>query len=103
MTSILRGIHWKFVLCYIDDILIFLPTFEVHLNHLKVFAILRQANLRLQTSKCHFALQQLKFLGHMITREGVEVDLAQTDSIRHNPTPTTQEQVRSFLGMANYY
>lgn len=104
MTSVLRGIHWKFVLCYIDDILIFSPTFEVHLKHLQeVFARLRQANLKLQPSKCHFALQQLKFLGHIITREGVEVDPAKTDSIRQYPTPTTQKQVRSFLGRANYY
>lgn len=66
-----------------DDILIFSPTFEVHLKHLQeVFARLKQANLKLQPSKCHFALQQLKFLGHIITREGVEVDPAKTDSIR---------------------
>lgn len=86
MTSVLCGIHWKFVLCYIDDILIFSPTFEVHLKHLQeVFARLKHANLKLQPSKCHFALQQLKFLGHIITREGVEVDPAKTvllDSIQ---------------------
>lgn len=50
-----------------------------------------------------FCLQQLKFLGHIITREGVEVGAAKTDSIRQYPTPTTQKQVRIFLGMANYY
>lgn len=56
MNSVLHGIHWKFVLCYIDDILIFSPTLEVHLQHLQeVFARLRQANLKRQPSKCHFA------------------------------------------------
>lgn len=45
----------------------------------------------------------IKFLGHIITSEGVEVDPAKTDSIRQYPTPTTQKQIRSFLGMVNYY
>ena len=99
MTIVLRGIHWKFVLCYIDDILIFSPFFEVHLQHLQeVFVRLSQANLKLHPSKCHFEMKELKFLGHIITRKGVEVDSTKTDIISQYPTPSTPKQVRRYLG-----
>ena len=70
ITNVLRDINWKYVLCYIDDILIFSKTFEEHLEHIEeVLSRLRQANLKLHPSKCHFALKELKFLGHIITRQ----------------------------------
>lgn len=104
MSSVLRDLNWKSVLVYVDDILIFSHTFEDHLMHLKqVFSKLREANLTLQPSKCHFALKQLKFLGHIISRRGVEVDPDKTQAMSDFPRPKSQKQVRSFLGMANYY
>lgn len=64
---------------------------------------MNDANLRLHPSKCHFAVKQLKFLGHIISRDGVEVDPEKTKAVSEFPTPKTQTQVRSFLGMANFY
>ncbi|VDI10852.1 Hypothetical predicted protein [Mytilus galloprovincialis] len=104
MSHVLRGLNWKFVLVYVDDILIFSQTFEDHLNHLsQVFDRLRHANLKLHPSKCHFAVKEIMFLGHIISREGVKVDPAKTSAVSKFPTPQTQKQLRSFLGMANYY
>ena len=104
MTNVLRDINWRFVLCYIDDILIFSPTFELHLQHIEeVLDRLQEANLKLHPSKCHFAVKQLKFLGHVISRRGVEVDPDKTEALKNFPAPRNQKEVRRFIGMANYY
>ena len=104
MSSVLRDMNWKSVLVYVDDILIFSHSFQEHLAHLEqVFDRLREANLKLHPSKCHFAVKQLNFLGHIISRNGVEVDPEKTKAMSEFPTPKSQTQVRRFLGMANYY
>ena len=104
MSNVLRGLDWKSVLVYVDDILIFSRTFEEHLLHLgQVLDRLREANLTLHPSKCHFALKKLKFLGHILSQNGVQVDPDKTRAMSEFPVPQTQKQVRSFLGMANYY
>ena len=63
MAQVLRGVHWRFVLCYVDDILVFSENFEKHLVHLKqVFQCLQKANLILKPSKCKFAVKEVKYL-----------------------------------------
>lgn len=104
MANVLRDLNWKSVSVYVDDILIFSNSFEQHLKHLEqVFKRLKEANLKLQPTKCHFAVKKLKFLGHIISKNGIEVDPEKTKAMSEFPTPKTQKQVRSFLGMANYY
>ena len=104
MSHVLRGLNWKFVLVYVDDILIFSRNFEDHLSHLsQVFERLHHAKLKLHPDKCKFAVKDIKFLGHIISREGVKVDPSKTKSVSEFPTPKNVKQVRSFLGMANYY
>ncbi|CAC5362552.1 unnamed protein product [Mytilus coruscus] len=64
MAQVLRGINWKFVLCYVDDILVFSENFETHLDHLQqLFNCLSKANLTLKPSKCSFAVTEVKYLG----------------------------------------
>ena len=58
---------------------------------------------KLVSLKCHFAVKQLKFLGHIISKNGVEVDPQKTQIVSEFPAPKKQKHVRSFLGMANYY
>lgn len=71
MSNVLRGLNWKSVLVYVDDILIFSRSFDEHLQHLaQVFDRLKNANLKLQPTKCHFAVKEVKFLGHVIYRKG---------------------------------
>ena len=104
MSGVLRELSFKSVLVYIDDVLIYSRDFDSHLKDLSlVFQKLRQAGLTLEPSKCHFTVKQLKFLGHVISKNGVEVDPEKTRIVSEFPVPRKQKQVRSFLGMANYY
>ncbi|VDH89519.1 protein SFI1 [Mytilus galloprovincialis] len=74
MSDVLRGLNWKFVLVYVDDILVFSKNFQDHLNHLsQVFERLKHANLKLHPDKCHFAMKEIKFLGHYISQDGVKL------------------------------
>ena len=96
--------NFKSLLVYIDDVLIFSPDFSTRLRDLNhVFRKLREAGSTLKPSKCHFAVKQLKFLGHIISRHGVEVDPEKTRIVSEYPVPKKQKEVRCFLGMANYY
>ena len=104
MGQVLRELNWKHVLCYIDDILVFSSNFQEHLVHLDiVFQKLREAGLTLKSEKCHFAVEKVLYLGHIITTDGVKVDASKTDAVRNYARPKTQKDVRSFLGLCNYY
>ena len=104
IASVLRGLNWRYVLVYIDGILLFKNAFSVHLVHLdQVFNRLREATLKLQPTKCHFAVKQLKFLGNIISRKGIEVDPEKTKAVSEFPRPKRRKKLRSFLGMANFY
>ena len=104
IAQVLRNLNWKFVLCYVDDILVFSSNFETHLEHLRqVFECLSKANLTLKPSKCKFAVKQVKYLGHIISEDGIKVDPDKTMAVSSFPVPKTVKEVRSFLGMCNYY
>lgn len=104
MSKILRKLLWKIVLIYIDDLILYSQTFEEHLEHLNlVFAQLRQAKLTLKPSKCNFATDQVHYLGHVLSSGGVQVDKAKVEAIKSFPVPKSQKQVRSFLGLTNFY
>lgn len=104
MTKVLKELNWKIALIYIDDILVFSNGFQNHKKHLQlVFDKLKQANLTLQPAKCHFAAQQVKYLGHVISANGIQVDTKKTSAVSEYPTPKTIKQLRSFLGMCAYY
>ena len=104
LNEVLRGINYKYALVYIDDCLIFSQTFEEHLHHLsEVFKRFRKANLRLKPSKCMFAAKEVKFLGHIFTQDGLSVDPGKVTAVTEYPCPKNQTDVRSFIGLANYY
>ena len=104
MSIVLQGLNWKFVLCYIDDILVFSRDVDTHIKHLsEVFARLRKANLTLKPSKCSFAVNRVNFLGHILTQDGVETDPSNIDKVKNFPVPRTQKEVRAFLGLCNFY
>ena len=104
MAKVLKELNFKIALVYIDDILIFSKSFEEHLHHLHlVFSNLRQAKLKLNPGKCNFATGTVKYLGHIISKDGIRVNPENTNKVRNFPTPRNVKEVRSFLGMANYY
>ncbi len=104
MGEVLRGLTFKYALVYVDDILVYSPNFAEHLSHLQdVFDRLRKAGLKLKPEKCQFAASRVPYLGHYITRSGVEMDEAKLKVVKSFPVPKSQKQVRSFIGLCNYY
>jgi hypothetical protein len=92
------------VFVYLDDIIVVSSSFDAHLRHLKkVFNRLRDANLRLNPEKCHFCRTELRYLGHIINRDGIHTDPEKVRAVAHWPAPTTVRKVRQFLGMASWY
>src|SRR5258705_6394172 len=104
MEQILSGFTWAICLIYLDDILIFSPDFPEHLHRLQaVFDRLRSANLKIKPSKCQFVKNETRYLGHIISSEGLHPDPAKISAITKYPRPHTTKETRSFLGMASYY
>ena len=104
MSEILRGINWIHALVYVDDIVVFLRSLEEHQQHLQdIFDKLKEAGLKLQPSKCHFAAKKVTYLGHNFSKEGVSVDISKTECVASFPIRMNRTDVRSFLGLATYY
>ncbi|CAG2197363.1 unnamed protein product [Mytilus edulis] len=104
MTQVLRGLTWKHCLVYVDDVIIWSEDFDSHLQHLDlIFQRLKQANLKLRPNKCDFAKSEILYLGHIISKEGIKVDTSKTKAVETFPIPNNQHDVRSFLGLCNYY
>ena len=100
MESILRGLNWRTCLIYLDDVTVFSKTFDDHPHHLaEVSDSFREANIKLKPSKCMFGQSKVAYLGHVISSNGICPD---PEKIKF-PVPTNMRQIRSFLGLANYY
>ena len=92
------------VLVYLDDILVYSKTAAEHLRHLEeVFKILRHNQFYAHPAKCQFWQSSVPFVGHVISHKGLEVQDSKVSVIRDWPAPANRKQLRSFLGLANYY
>ena len=94
----------KFVLAFIDDILIYSKSAKEHEQHLRVILNkLRAHELYAKFSKCKFWLQEVAFLGHIITADGVKVDPKKVKAVSKWKQPANVIEICSFLGLAGYY
>ena len=104
MDFIMNGIKWKRCMIYLDDIIVFSKSFQEHLENLEeVFIRLKQSGLKLKPSKCSFAKKKITYLGHVISSEGVTVDLEKVKAVKEFRTPKNVKQLQQFLGLAGYY
>ena len=102
MDKILHGLPG--VICHIDDILITGKDDEEHLRHLAaVLNRLEEHNFRLKKDKCHFLIPSVEYLGHQIDQEGIHAVPSKVEAITNAPPPTNVQELRSFLGLLNYY
>jgi hypothetical protein len=94
----------RFIVVFIDDILIYSKNDSDHEEHLRmVLQKLRDNQLYAKFSKCEFWLDEVPFLGHIISKGGISVDPAKVTAIVGWKIPKTVKEVRSFMGLAGYY
>ncbi|GJU37908.1 putative reverse transcriptase domain-containing protein [Tanacetum coccineum] len=104
MNRVCRPYLNRFVIVFIEDILIYSKTREEHVDHLRlVLKLLRKEKLYAKFSKCEFRLREMQFLGHVLNGNGIHVDPSKIEAIKNLKATRTPSEVCSFLGMAGYY
>ena len=104
MECVLAGLVGEQCLIYLDDIIVFSSTFKEHLVRLSgVFQALNDAGLQLKPSKCHFALREVRYLGHVVSQAGIKPDDDKVKAVSTYPIPRTTKELKQFLGLTNYY
>ena len=104
MNSVFMPELDKFMIMFIDDILVYSKNEEDHAKHLRiVLNRLRDHKLHAKFSKCEFWLKRVPFLGHIMSEDGISVDPNKVQEVMDWKAPTTVHEVRSFLGLARYY
>lgn len=104
MNWVLAPFFRRFVVVFIDNVLIYSATWQEHLEHINaVFPALQQHQLHVKLTKCPFAKQELNYLGHVISSSGVSTDPKKIKIIADWLAPQCVKDLRSFLGMAGYY
>jgi hypothetical protein len=103
MNSVLSELIGNRCLVYVIDILVLGETLNEHNCKLRdVFDKLREFNLKVEPDKCEFLKEELNYLGHVVTADGVKPDKEKVAAVNDFPTPRSEKDVKSFLGLAGY-
>ena len=104
MDKVIQGLEYEMALAYLDDVIVFGKTIDQTMDRMvTVLQRLKDANLRLKAKKCELFKQEVKYLGHVITADGVRTDPKKVEAVVNWHPPRTTKQVKSFLGTINYY
>ena len=104
MQTLLLDLLAERCLVYLDDIIVHGSTIEDALDDLRlVFTRLYEIGFKLKSAKCKFLQQEVTYLGHIVTAEGIRCDPSKIEQVRTWPTPKNTNELRSFLGLASYY
>ena len=104
MDRVLQALRWSRCLVYLEDIICFGSTFDGALSNLTlIFERLRSYGLQLKSTKCHLFPSSVPFLGHIVSRRGLEFDPAKIEDVKSWPVPDCLKSVRQFLGFVGYY
>ena len=104
MERVIADLNLKTCLVYLDDIVIFSRTIEEHIERLnEIFQRLQEAGLKLKPAKCKFLQKRLKYLGHIVSADGVECDPDLTKDLLTWKTPTNVKEIQRFLGFSGFY
>ena len=103
MNSIFKPFLRKFVLVFFDDILIYSKSWKDHVEHVdRVLQLLEEKQLYAKRSKCFFGVQEVEYLGHIVSHEGVKVDPSKVKAIKEWRIPTSIKHLRGFLGLTGH-
>ena len=104
MNKVFQEHIGKFVLVYLDDILVMSRSPHEHAEHLRiVLRLLREHQLKVKLKKCEFNKPELNFLGHIVGKDGIAVDPAKVAVIDKWPLPRTLKELKAFWGLGNYF
>ena len=104
MNRVFKEFLDKFVIVFIDDILIYSQSKDEHREHLRIILqILKEKQLFAKFKKCEFWLEKVSFLGHVVSQEGISVDPTKVEAVNNWSRPTSVTEIRSFLSLAGYY
>jgi hypothetical protein len=104
METVLQGLTYDSCLVYLDVVIVIGRMFQEHLlNMRKVFQWFREARLNLIPEKCQLVQNEVRYLGHILSPEGLTTDPEMLKIVRECPTPNNKHEIRSFLGLCRYY
>lgn len=104
INRVLQPLLYTCVLVYLDDVIVFSKCIEDHCRDLEtVFALLSSAGLRLKFQKCAFVKDEIDYLGHIVSKDGVRLNQSKINAVKDYPAPRNKKELSSFLGLASYY
>lgn len=104
MDEVLEGLDETYCQIYMDDMIVFSRTVIEHKGHLdRLLGRLRDFGLKISTEKSHLFKEEVKFMGHVINKEGVRPNRDKTEAVRNSPVPRTVKELRGLIGAVNYY